>query len=218
MFRRPEALAVCPPGGRPRERGMFLNQTANYGLSQWDLTDRILMEDFNSDNRETDAALKANADAIAAETTARASGDLWVRLLDLTVEAETQKWDIDLSGIDLTKYQKLLLCPHLKGNTDQWVYVHINGTETECGQVPMVNEPARQNFGVNELIFLPELPKLYILQMGATSIVANPGFAGVRTVELGAGATHIDTLGLWFNGVAYRILEGSSIQIYGFRR
>ena len=218
MFRRPEALAVCPPGGDPRERGIFLNQTANYGLSQWDPTDRILMENFNKDNGKIDTALKENADAIAAETTARASGDLWVRLLDLTVEAETQKWDIDLSGIDLTKYQKLLLCPHLKGNTDQWVYVHINGTETECGQVPMVNEPARQNFGVNELIFLPELPKLYILQMGATSIVANPGFAGVCTVELGAGATHIDTLGLWFNGVAYRILEGSSIQIYGFRR
>ena len=57
MFRRPEALAVCPPGGDLRERGMFLNQTANYGLSQWEATDRILMEDFNSDNSKIDAAL-----------------------------------------------------------------------------------------------------------------------------------------------------------------
>ena len=57
MFRRPEALAVCPPGGEPRERGMFLNQTANYGLSQWEATDRILMENFNSDNSKIDAAL-----------------------------------------------------------------------------------------------------------------------------------------------------------------
>ena len=57
IFRRPEALAVCPPGGAPRERGMFLNQTANYGLSQWEATDRILMEDFNSDNSKIDAAL-----------------------------------------------------------------------------------------------------------------------------------------------------------------
>ena len=72
MFRRPEALAVCPPGGDPRERGMFLNQTANYGLSQWEATDRILMENFNSDNSKIDAALKANADAIAAEAAARA--------------------------------------------------------------------------------------------------------------------------------------------------
>ena len=44
-------------GGDPRERGMFLNQTANYGLSQWEATDRILMEDFNSDNSKIDAAL-----------------------------------------------------------------------------------------------------------------------------------------------------------------
>ena len=70
MFRRPEALAVCPPGGGPRERGMFLNQTANYGLSQWEATDRILMEDFNSDNSKIDAALKENADNIAALETA----------------------------------------------------------------------------------------------------------------------------------------------------
>ena len=70
MFRRPEALAVCPPGGDPRERGIFLNQTANYGLSQWEATDRILMEDFNKDNGKIDTALKENADNIAALETA----------------------------------------------------------------------------------------------------------------------------------------------------
>ena len=66
MFRRPEALAVCPPGGELRERGMFLNQTANYGLSQWEATDRILMENFNSDNAKLDAALAAHDGDIAA--------------------------------------------------------------------------------------------------------------------------------------------------------
>ena len=76
MFRRPEVLAVCPPGGGPRERGMFLNQTANYGLSQWEATDRILMEDFNSDNSKIDGALKENADNIAAlETTVALCGN-----------------------------------------------------------------------------------------------------------------------------------------------
>ena len=66
MFRRPEALAVCPPGGGPRERGMFLNQTANYGLSQWEDTDRILMENFNSDNSKIDTALAGLAGQISA--------------------------------------------------------------------------------------------------------------------------------------------------------
>ena len=49
---------------------MFLNQTTNYGLTQWEATDRILMEDFNRDNTKTDAALKENADSIAALETA----------------------------------------------------------------------------------------------------------------------------------------------------
>ena len=47
-----------------------MNQTQNYQLSQWESTDRILMSDFNSDNSKIDAALKANADAIAAVETA----------------------------------------------------------------------------------------------------------------------------------------------------
>ena len=73
MFRRPEALAVCPPGGGPRERGMFLNQTANYRLSQWENTDRILMEDFNTDNSKIDAAL-TGLDTRAAALEAAAGG------------------------------------------------------------------------------------------------------------------------------------------------
>lgn len=38
--------------------GIFLNQTSNYQLSQWDPEDRILRTDFNSDNAKIDAALE----------------------------------------------------------------------------------------------------------------------------------------------------------------
>ena len=69
-FRRPEALAVCPPGGDSRERGMFWNQTTNYGLTQWEATDRILMENFNSDNSKIDAALGTLAQTVTGHTTA----------------------------------------------------------------------------------------------------------------------------------------------------
>ena len=48
-----------------------MNQTTNYQLSQWEASDRILMNDFNDDNAKIDAALKANADAITAEAAAR---------------------------------------------------------------------------------------------------------------------------------------------------
>ena len=42
---------------------MPTNHTENYALSQWERSDRILMEDFNADNAKIDAALKAGADA-----------------------------------------------------------------------------------------------------------------------------------------------------------
>ena len=30
---------------------MASNQTERYGLSQWEKTDKVIMEDFNADNR-----------------------------------------------------------------------------------------------------------------------------------------------------------------------
>ena len=51
---------------------LSMNKTANFQLTQWEKTDRILMEDFNRDNAAIDAALKANADKAAALQTALA--------------------------------------------------------------------------------------------------------------------------------------------------
>ena len=43
-----------------------MQKTTNYQLPKWEKTDRILMENFNDMTAALDAALKANADAIAA--------------------------------------------------------------------------------------------------------------------------------------------------------
>lgn len=50
-----------------------MNKTANFQLTQWEKTDRIMMEDFNRDNAAIDAALKSSADGVAALQTALAS-------------------------------------------------------------------------------------------------------------------------------------------------
>ena len=50
-----------------------MNKTANFQLTQWEKTDRIMMEDFNRDNVAIDTALKASADGVAALQTALAS-------------------------------------------------------------------------------------------------------------------------------------------------
>ena len=45
---------------------MSTNHTTNYNLNQWEATDKVLRTEFNEDNAKIDAALKANADALAA--------------------------------------------------------------------------------------------------------------------------------------------------------
>ena len=50
-----------------------MNKTANFQLTQWEKTDRIMMEDFNRDNAAIDTALKSSADGVAALQTALAS-------------------------------------------------------------------------------------------------------------------------------------------------
>lgn len=53
---------------------MSTHHTTNYDLNQWEASDKVLRTEFNADNAKIDAALKANADAIAAEAAAREAG------------------------------------------------------------------------------------------------------------------------------------------------
>lgn len=50
-----------------------MQKTTNYQLNQWVKSDRIQMEDFNSDNAKIDTVLKGNADKAAAALAAVAS-------------------------------------------------------------------------------------------------------------------------------------------------
>ena len=43
-----------------------MTKTTNYQLNQWTKSDRIMMDDFNADNQQIDAALAALGGAIAA--------------------------------------------------------------------------------------------------------------------------------------------------------
>ena len=49
---------------------MATNHTTNYQLNQWEATDQVLRTDFNQDNQKIDGALKSQADAIAAVSSA----------------------------------------------------------------------------------------------------------------------------------------------------
>ena len=88
---------------------MASNHTTNYQLNQWAKPDRVMMDDFNTDNAKIDAALKANADAIA-ET---AAAFPLVKIKEVTLGADTAQWDIDVSDINIAQYAFLLCFPAL---------------------------------------------------------------------------------------------------------
>ena len=206
---------------------MASNYTENYGLCQWEAADQVLREEFNEGHTKIDAALKAQADDLAAEVSARKEGDsvsaasnCLVKLLEKTLEVETQKWDIDMSGIDLTKYQKLQIYPHLTSNCNQIAELHINKSEGRCGSVPSSNIPGGTNFGICEFTFLTELPHVYVVQLGVVSHSNSsvPYLESDHATQLDDGVTHLDSFGIWFRNASDRILRGSSIQIYGIKR
>ena len=100
-----------------------MNKTANYQLNQWQKSDRILMEDFNSDNRKIDTALKELKDAQTV-----------VKLLDMTTTEARSELTLDLSSVDLTRYHKLdiWLMPNLSGSGGRTAQLYANGTDLLC--------------------------------------------------------------------------------------
>lgn len=89
------------------DNNMSSSQTPNYGLSQWEKTDQVLMEEFNADNLKIDEALKAAADARAALTTQVGQK---ANQSALTTETNTRNSAVNTINATLAK----------KGNCEIW--------------------------------------------------------------------------------------------------
>lgn len=106
-----------------------MTKTTNYQLPKWEKTDRSQMKDFNDMTATLDAALKANADAIAAETAARIADDPYPTICEVvTAQAKTQV-SMDLSAVDLTEYSHidLTIDPPAPVSSSYSVLVRPNG-------------------------------------------------------------------------------------------
>lgn len=102
-----------------------MKKTANYQLSQWEPSDRILREDFNADNAKVDAALAKTAAAADRVDSAIAAAAPLVKLLDITTTSTVQQIDLDLSGIRLADYQEVIF--FLDIGTGVSASVRLNG-------------------------------------------------------------------------------------------
>ena len=85
-----------------------MNYTQNYQLNQWDAADRVLREDFNSDNRKIDAAIAALQDAIR-----------YVPIAEATLNTAGSRLSLNVSGIDWSSYLKaeLFVSGHAAGSS-----------------------------------------------------------------------------------------------------
>ena len=115
-----------------------MRKTANYNLCQWDAEDRILREDFNSDNKKIDQNLKEFQQALP-----------YVKLLDVTTKAETQQVDLDVSQIDFSLYRRFELEAEVatdgktlkvlvNGLSEGYLYHNSNGKEQTCNYLAEV--------------------------------------------------------------------------------
>jgi hypothetical protein len=66
-----------------------MTKTKNYALNQWDAGDPIRRADFNRDNAVLDAALREIG---------------YVKLLDVSTDSDAKQVDLDVSGIEFTRY------------------------------------------------------------------------------------------------------------------
>ena len=106
-----------------------MTKTTNYQLNQWAKSDRVMMDDFNADNATLDAALKANADTIAAETAARIADDPYPTICEVVTAQAKAQVSMDLSAVDLTEYSHidLTIDPPAPVSSSYSVLVRPNG-------------------------------------------------------------------------------------------
>lgn len=98
-----------------------MKKTQHYGLCQWDAEDRILREDFNSDNAKLDETLAGLSPV--------------VKLLDVTTEADAKEVDLDLTGIDWSLYREVQVWCRITTTTtssSDGVSIRLNKSSDYC--------------------------------------------------------------------------------------
>ena len=178
-------------------------QTANYQLSQWESTDRILMSDFNSDNSKIDAALKANADAIAAlETQLDAKADQadltdlanrsrFTKLKEVSVAANTSIFELDLSDITWSQWDKVHV-DIISVNMDPVrLYYNTNGNSQPnltLGGISGTHHRPRMTFLVGN-----DPQRWVTIQWGSAAKETNLMFSALQKLVFGDGVLEAGT-------------------------
>ena len=189
----------------------ILTKTEHYQLNQWQKTDRVLMEDFNSDNAKIDAALAAVPP---------------VKLLDLVTESPQQQVDISLAEFSPEPYAalKLYICAkvssllvRVNNRTNYYGAGNFGGAE---GQINVLATSAGASFpawmhGELTLLFSPVDENNWLVSAFLLSGNSNK-VDGSRGTCVLTGA--LQTLNLLSGDSANPIPAGSRFRLYGIRK
>lgn len=118
-----------------------MQHTSQYQLNQWAKTDRIQMEDFNTDNLKIEQALAALADSLTGKADSAAVGALQaalanvspvVKLLSVTLGNSAANWDIPVGTLDFDQYTAFLIYPSFQTSGNDPIYLRLNSISDTC--------------------------------------------------------------------------------------
>ena len=169
-----------------------MQHTTNYNLSQWDAEDRVTRAAFNADNAKIDAALKANADAIA-----NAGGLTTIKTV--TITSSSRNYTLDLSEVGLAQWKAIYIEMAIIGSGTWYpafsadgAQEHLVGAQTgvtnyyRLALLPLYNGEAYvsgQLFGANTQILFngntgtkfKDVTAFYLLSASGSNFYIQPG-------------------------------------------
>ncbi|MEA4814323.1 hypothetical protein SDC9_131243 [bioreactor metagenome] len=197
-----------------------MNTTTNYQLSQWEASDRVMRTDFNDNNAKIDAALKAISDLAAATP--------YQKLKDIITTASATQIDIDMTDVDLNKYNKLDIYTHCSASTTGGtLHIRVNGiTGYYQGSDNVVEYLVNTSLESNRINYFGATgAEIFIGSAivgrgcsGTWQSSSTPSMPFIMLHPNGCTPSDVTTINLLVSGTGYVIGDGSRIEIYGVRR
>ena len=107
---------------------MASGKTENYGLNQWEATDKVERLDFNADNTKIDAALHDMEQARAAAMETLRAERLWVKVGECTLDSAATS--ITYTVPNAEQYQSLLVYYYMQNGHHQ-IFLSVNDTSSD---------------------------------------------------------------------------------------
>lgn len=140
------------------------------------------------------------------------------RLMTLTLAEDTMTWTVDMSGIDLSQYAKVVIYPHIETANDQPIYLRTSADGENLMQIP-TGYDGNARFGTSEMNISFRGSTVFFTQF-RTNIWPRDTLTtqapDVVCATLSSGVTHLDTLVFLHWSGDYPISAGSQIHIYGY--